>query len=117
MISMLSRSGGCCCRWAYESRIIKLLFPLRVKHPPHQKPQSAAEHEPARQTQMKGIVRRPVEIQPRQPTEAEQQESPEENLPVTSQLSRIAAHLHWGRRLYFVIISFLAHNLRVTPGC
>src|SRR5271157_6404196 len=111
MISMLSRSGGCCCRWAYESRIIKLLFPLRVKHPAHQKPQSAAEHEPAREAQVKGTVCWPVEIQPRQAAQAKQQESPEENLPVTSQLSRIAAHLDGGRKPYFVIISFLAHNL------
>ena len=55
---------------------------------------------------MKGIVRRPVEIQPRQPSQAEQQESPEEKLPVANQLSRIAAHLGWGGRSYFVFIRF-----------
>ena len=48
---------------------------------------------------MKGIVLWPVEIQPRQPSQAEQQESPEEKLPVANLLSRIAAQLGWEREV------------------
>src|SRR5664280_2355026 len=94
-----------------------LLFPPRAKHPAHEKPQNAAEHEPAREAQMKGIVWRPVEIQPRQPTQAEQEESPEEKLPVANLLSRIAAQLGWDGRFYFVCIVLVAHIHRLTADC
>src|SRR5271166_4496050 len=95
-----------------------LLFPpLRAKHPAHEKPQNSAEHEPARQAQMKGIVRRPVEIQPGQPTQAEQEKSPEEKLPVANLLSRIAAELGWGGRFYFVCMVLVVHIHSLIGGC
>ena len=55
---------------------------------------------------MKAFVRRPVEIQPRQPSQAEQQESPEEKLPVANLLSRIAAQLGWGGRVLLRLHGF-----------
>src|SRR5271157_5952305 len=94
-----------------------LLLPPRAEHPAHEKPQDAAEHEPAREAQMKGIVRRPVEIQPGQPSQAEQQESPEEKLPVANLFSRIAAQLGWDGRSYFVCIVLIVHIHSLTGGC
>ena len=66
---------------------------------------------------MKGFVLWPVEIEPRQPTQAEQQESPEEKLPVANLLSRIAAQLGWDGRSYFVCIVLIVHIHSLTGGC
>src|SRR5664279_18403 len=89
---------------------LSMPFDLLAQHPAHQKPQNAAEHEPAREAQVKGVVLWPVLIQPCQPSEAEHQESPKEKLPVANQLLRIAAHLAWGVRSHVVGIGLVVHT-------
>src|SRR5271166_7141514 len=95
-----------------------LLFPpLRAKHPAHEKPQNAAEHEPARESQVKAFVLGLIEIEPSQPSQAKQEESPEEKLPVANLLSRIAVHLALRAGSYFVCIVLIVHIHRLTAGC
>src|SRR5271166_530916 len=94
-----------------------LLFPPRAKHPAHEKPQDAAEHEPAREAQVKAFVLWLIEIQPCQPTQAEQEESPEEKLPVANLLSRIAAQLGWEGRPYAVCMVLTVHIHSLTGVC
>ena len=95
-----------------------LLFPpLRAEYPAHQEPQNSAEHEPARESQVKAFVLWLIEIEPRQPTQAEQQESPEEKLPVANLLSRIAGQLGWSGRSHFACIVLIVHIHRLTAGC